>query len=131
MNKSITYKTDIRQAKGLGGTHSGTHHWKWQRISAIALVFLFVWFIYLLLLFFDNPEYVINEILYSPFNLLFFTILINVSIYHGALGFKGVCEDYIHNEFLKMATIMTFYFISFITMCAVIFTLMLNFIVNI
>jgi len=63
--------------------------------------------------------------------LLFFTILINLSIYHGALGIKVICEDYIHHEFKKMIVIISCYFLSFITICAVTFSLMLNFIVNI
>ncbi len=129
--KGVTYKTDLRQAKGLGGSKSGIFHWKWQRISAAALVPLFMWFIYMILNFLVDPEHVLNSLLYSPFELLFFIILINLSIYHGVLGFKVICEDYIHSEFVKIVTVVFSYFIAFITMCTVTFALMLNFIINI
>ncbi len=130
MSKSEIYITDLKKAIGLGTNHAGLHHWKWQRISAVALVILFSWFIYLLLLFFNNHEYVINNILYAPFSLLFFAILINVSLYHGVLGFKVICEDYIHNEFIKATVVILSYFITLITMAAITFALILNFIVN-
>ena len=128
---NITYKSDLGKAKGLGGSKSGISHWIWQRISAASLVPLFIWFIYMIVSFLVDPEYALNKLLYAPFELLFFVILINLSIYHGVLGFKVICEDYIHNEFAKIITIVSCYFISFITMCTVTFVLMMNFIINI
>ena len=127
----MNYKTDLKIARGLGSAKSGLSHWKWQRISAAALVPLFVWFIYMMLSFLISPDVVINKLLYSPLEMLFFIILINLSIYHGALGIKVICEDYIHVESIKTITMVICYFISFITMCAVTFALLLNFVINI
>lgn len=132
MNKfAKSYMSNLKQVQGLGNNKSCTDHWKWQRISALALVFLYSWFIYLIMRFFDNPEYVVNNLLYSPFSLILFVILINVSIYHGCLGFKVICEDYIHNEFAKNSILLASYFVSFFTICTVSFALIINFIINI
>jgi len=124
-------KADSKNAHRLGTLESGVSHWKWQRISAIALVPLFCWFIYMIMNFFIEPEYVINTLLNSHISLLFFVILINLSIYHGVLGFKVICEDYIHNECARKFTMLLCYFISFITMCSVTFALIMNFTINI
>lgn len=128
--KNTSYITDIKKVKG-SGSAKGLYHWKWQRISAIALAMLFTWFIYMIMGFFENPDYTISKLLYSPFSLLFFIILINVSIYHGVLGFREICEDYIHNAFWKNSIIIAVYFISIITMSASTFALFLNFGANI
>lgn len=130
MAHSKNYITDLKRVIGVGPNNAGLHHWKWQRISAIALVFLYSWFIYSLFMFFDDPEYVINDVLYSPFYTLLFMILISTSLYHGVLGFKVICEDYIHNHFLRNAVIISSYFVTFVTVIFVVFTLTLNFIVN-
>ena len=40
-----TMRTPISRATGLGSAHNGVQHWWVQRVSAIALVPLTVWFI--------------------------------------------------------------------------------------
>jgi succinate dehydrogenase / fumarate reductase, membrane anchor subunit len=126
----MDYKTNLKRVRGLGSGSSGLSHWKWQRLTAIALVPIYIWFILILFCFIQTPEAVIDKLIYSPFPLLLFVIMINVSIYHGVLGFKVVCEDYIHNEAIKNIMIICSYFASFLTVCAVTFSLLINFIVN-
>lgn len=123
--------SNLKQAQGLGSNKSCTNHWKRQRISAVVLVFLYSWFIYQVMMSFDNPEYIANNLLYSPFSLILFIILLNVSIYHGYLGFKVICEDYIRNEFIKNSILLISYFFSFFTICTASFALLINFIINI
>jgi len=126
----MEYRTDLKKVRGLGGDSSALSHWKWQRLTAVALVPLYIWFIVMLVCFITTPEAAIDKLIYSPFPLLLFAIMINISIYHGVLGFKVVCEDYIHNEAIKTTIVISGYFASFLTMCAVTFSLLINFIVN-
>jgi succinate dehydrogenase / fumarate reductase membrane anchor subunit len=125
------FGSELAKVKYLGSAKSGVKFWIWQRLTALFLIPLFVWFIYTLFDFFINPEYITNEVLYSPFALLIFVLLINLSLFHGMLGVKVILEDYIHSEFKKNLFIIFIYVITFVTISAVTFTLMLNFIVNI
>ena len=42
----MSLKTPLGAARGLGSAKSGTHHWIVQRITAIALVPLTIWFVF-------------------------------------------------------------------------------------
>ena len=125
------YITSIKTVMGLGSAKSGTSHWKWQRISALGLVFLYSWFIYMVFNFFESPEFTINEVLYSPFQLICFILMINFSIYHGILGMRVIFEDYVHNEFMLCTCIISTYFIAVFSMCAVTLSLVINFTTNV
>jgi len=126
----MDYRTDLKKVGGVGGGSFALLHWKRQRFTAITLVPLYIWFVLMIVCFIMNPEQAIDKLIYSPFPLLLFVIMINVSIYHGVLGFKVVCEDYIHNEALKNTLVIFSYFVSFLTICAVTFSLLINFIIN-
>ena len=46
MSKHVaSFRTPRGQVEGLGAAHSGTHHFLQQRVSAVALVPLAIWFV--------------------------------------------------------------------------------------
>ncbi|MEQ9116311.1 MAG: succinate dehydrogenase, hydrophobic membrane anchor protein [Rickettsiales bacterium] len=125
------FTSDIAKAKNLGSSHSGSSHWYWQRISALFLVPLYVWFVLNMINFFINPESVVASTLYNPFYFLAFLLLVNVTLFHAVLGIRVVIEDYVHGEVLKNTLLIASYFATFVTMVTVSFILIVNFIVNI
>ncbi len=52
-------RSQLGRARGLGAAHAGLHHWQVERITAIALVPLTVWFVVsvLVLLGADQPRW--------------------------------------------------------------------------
>ena len=126
-----SFASDISKAKNLGSAKSGLSHWVWQRMTAIILVPVYVWFVFIMFQFFINPEYVTNEILYSPFSLIALLLMVNVTLLHGVLGLKVVIEDYIHSECFKNSLLFLSYGVTLFTMMLVSLSLILNFIVNI
>lgn len=124
------FLSNVKQVKGRGSGH-GYGHWKMQRITALALACLYIWFIYIICMFFVNPHHAVTSILYSPISLVMFLIMITTSIYHGVLGIKVVCEDYIHNTCMRTAMLIVVYFVSVITVVLAVFMLITNFIINI
>ena len=77
---------------------SGTHHWWWQRLSAISLVPLSLWFVFSILSQLNsNYADVIRWISYAPVTLLLILFFCAV-FYHAKLGFDVIAEDYIHNR---------------------------------
>ena len=130
MTKGGEYLSDIKRAKNSGLGH-GYGHWKMQRITAIALALLYFWFIYIVCVFFTNRYSAITTILYSPVSLVMFLIILTTSVYHGVLGIRVVCEDYIHNICIRTAVLIAVYFFSIITVVFSVFLLIINFIINI
>ena len=81
-------------------TH-GVSHWKLQRISAIAMVPLVIWFTSsLMLVLMEGYEQSI-EWLQSPINATGLILLFGTLYFHAASGLQVVIEDYVHHEGLK------------------------------
>ena len=76
---------------------SGTHHWWWQRLSAISLIPLSLWFVFSILSQLNsNYSDVIQWISSAPVTVLLVLFFCAV-FYHAKLGLEVIAEDYIHN----------------------------------
>ena len=76
---------------------SGTHHWWWQRLSAMSLIPLSLWFVFSILSQLNsNYADVIQWISSAPVTLLLI-LFFCVVFYHAKLGLEVIAEDYIHN----------------------------------
>jgi len=85
-------------------TH-GVGHWKLQRISAVAMIPLVIWFTTsLMLTLMDGYEQSI-EWLQSPFNATGLILLFGTLYFHAASGLQVVIEDYVHHEGLKIVSL--------------------------
>lgn len=130
MEQGHSFLSNTKIIKNIGSGH-GYDHWKKQRVSAVALFFLYSWLIYTIFSFFTEPYQTVLSIVGSPFQLVMFLIIIIVSIYHGCLGIKVICEDYISSEILRSMVLMAIYFFSTITVCLSLLILVAHFIINI
>jgi len=104
MNSNIDEKfikvEDMKTQK----TH-GVGHWKLQRISAVAMIPLVIWFTTsLMLTLMDGYEQSI-EWLQSPFNATGLILLFGTLYFHAASGLQVVIEDYVHHEGLKIVSL--------------------------
>ena len=66
-------------------------YWFMQRFSALCMLFCFYSFMNVSLLFFNNMS--VN---FSYFTLIFFSLFMYFSLYHGYLGMLVIVDDYIH-----------------------------------
>lgn len=90
-------QTPLAKVRGLGSAKEGTHHWLMQRITAVALIPLSVWLVYLLLsLPLLDPDTVKVWFVDHPFQALMLGLFLLLSCYHGKLGLQVIIEDYIH-----------------------------------
>lgn len=91
-------RTPLSKVKGLGSAKSGTEHFIMQRVSALALIPLLIWFCLSLALL-PNANYAnIVAWLNSPFNAVLMTVTFIAGFYHGALGMQTIFEDYISSH---------------------------------
>jgi len=91
-------ETDLHRAKGLGPAKKGVGHWIAQRVTAVALIPLGIWFVgaFLMLLFapFDQARVWLS----SPWVVTATILFILTLFYHGCLGMQVIWEDYIPHE---------------------------------
>ena len=83
----------------------GLAHWKLQRISAIAMVPLVIWFTSSLMLVLINGYEQSIEWLQNPFNATGLILLFGTLYFHAASGLQVVIEDYVHHEGLKIVSL--------------------------
>lgn len=99
-------RSQLGRAKGLGAAHAGLHHWWAQRVTAIALLPLSLYFVYSVLALSGATRASMVAFMAAPWNVVLFLCLIAALFYHLALGVQVVIEDYVHNEATRMASIL-------------------------
>lgn len=99
-------RSKLGRVRGLGSTREGVHHWWAQRMSAVALLPLSLWFVYSLITL-TGSDYAAFHAWASEFGNAVFTVLLLVSMFHHAqLGLQVVIEDYVHSEVWKMGLLL-------------------------
>lgn len=109
----MALKTQLAVVRGLGSAKNGTHHWWGQRVTAVALVPLTLWFVYSVIMLTGAGHGTVADWLSQPLNAVLMLLLIAATFHHLQLGLQVVIEDYIHSEFTKLATILFVKFASF------------------
>lgn len=108
----MKYETPLHKAQGLGSSKSGVRHWLAQRITAIGLIPLGLWFMASLIILVTAPFDVAQQWLHSPWVAGLALLFMAISFYHGALGLQVVLEDYISRELMRGTLILTTKFLS-------------------
>ena len=92
----MSLRSPLGRVLGLGTAKDGTSHWWGQRVSAIALLFLGLWFAVSLATMpgFNYAEAV--TFIGRPFNSILLLLLSLSLAYHSYLGLQVVIEDYVH-----------------------------------
>lgn len=92
---TVSLRTPLGHAEGLGSAGHGTGHWWAQRISAVALVPLAPWFLWRL----ASLPTLLYEDLLNCFQGLgdatLLTAFVLTLLYHSELGVRVVLEDYV------------------------------------
>ena len=95
-------RSDLHNARGLGSAKSGTAHFIAERLTALALIPLGLWFVAnLLTLIVDGDPSALGSWLQSPFSAAFLALFILFSFWHSKLGIQVIIEDYIHKPFCR------------------------------
>ena len=95
-------QSDLARARGLGSAKEGVGHWWAQRITAVALVPLGLWFVISALSLGGLDLAGFKSWLNAPGNLLLMILFVVCGFYHMMLGLQVVVEDYVHRESSKV-----------------------------
>jgi len=121
--KDRSMRTPLGRVRALGASHSGTSDFWRQRITAVALVLLIVPVIAVVMMLLASNQAGAAQILGSPLVAIVMLLFITASAWHMKIGMQVVIEDYIHNEKLKLASIMANNFFSFAVALASIYAI--------
>jgi succinate dehydrogenase / fumarate reductase membrane anchor subunit len=95
-------RSPLGRAVGLGSAKEGVEHWWRQRLTAVALVPLVLWFVIALVGHVGVGRREAVAWLGSPIPAILMILLIGTAFYHAALGLQVVVEDYVHREWSKL-----------------------------
>jgi succinate dehydrogenase / fumarate reductase membrane anchor subunit len=102
----MQFRSPLGKVRGLGSAKDGTHHWWMQRLTAIALVPLVIWFVISVITLIGKDHAAFKAWVGNPISATLLVILIAATFHHAQLGMQVVFEDYVHSEGLKLAAIL-------------------------
>jgi succinate dehydrogenase / fumarate reductase membrane anchor subunit len=90
-------RTPLGRAAGLGSAKSGFDHWWMQRVTAVGLVPLAVWFAASVIAHSGSDYETFVRWMGAPINTVLMILLLLALFWHTALGLQVVIEDYVHS----------------------------------
>jgi len=108
----MSLQSPLAKVRGLGSAKEGTHHWWTQRITAIALLPLSIWFIISLVSVSTMDYATVIHWIRLPLNSVLLLLMILALFHHAQLGIQVVIEDYIHSEWQKISSIILVKFLA-------------------
>lgn len=104
--KTQGMRTMLGRVRGLGSAKEGVEHWWMQRVTAVALVPLVLWFVVSVIGLVGAPYEAVTSWIGHPVSGVLLILLIVAVFHHAQLGIQVVLEDYVHNEGAKIASLL-------------------------
>ncbi|MBR1141868.1 succinate dehydrogenase, hydrophobic membrane anchor protein [Bradyrhizobium sp. AUGA SZCCT0431] len=99
-------RTPLARVRALGSSHSGTSDFWRQRLTAVAMTVLIVPVIVVVLMLLGSNQAGAKQIFSSVPIAIIMLLFILASAWHMKIGMQVVIEDYVHNEKIKLASVM-------------------------
>ncbi len=90
-------RTPLARAIGLGSAKEGVGPWWAERVSAVGLVPLTLWFVASIIVHTGSDYATFIVWLRTPLAAILMILLLIALFYHTALGLQVVIEDYVHS----------------------------------
>jgi succinate dehydrogenase / fumarate reductase membrane anchor subunit len=98
-------RSPLGRAIGLGSAKEGVEHWLLQRVTAVALVPLVLWFVTALIGLVGADFDTVQEWVGRPLPAICLVLLLIATFYHASLGLQVVIEDYVHGELSRLGLV--------------------------
>jgi succinate dehydrogenase / fumarate reductase membrane anchor subunit len=102
----MSLMTPLNRVLGLGAAKGAGEHWWLQRVTAVALLPLGLWFAYALLTLQSFDYASVSTWVREPLTSIMLLLLVVAVGYHSALGVQVVVEDYVSGKGLRAATLL-------------------------
>ena len=120
----MSLRSPLSRVLGLGSAKDGTAHWWAQRVTAVALVPLTVWFVFSLLTLPDFDYETVRTWLSVPVTGFLAVLLVGVLSHHSYLGTIVIVEDYVTSSGMKVLCLMTLRFLYVLAGGAAVFAIL-------
>ena len=101
----MSLRSPLGKVRGLGSAKEGVAHWWVQRMTAVALVPLMIWFVASACAMTGADYDAVRTWIATPMVSIMLVLLTLAVFHHAQLGLQVVLEDYVHTEWLKIASI--------------------------
>lgn len=123
----MNLQTPLSRVLGLGSAKEGVEHWWWQRLTALALVPLGIWFVVVVISMVGADYATARTWVAQPVNMVLLIAFVAALLHHGQLGLQVVIEDYVHREAWKLSLLLA---VKALSVLAFIWTVVLLFSVS-
>jgi succinate dehydrogenase / fumarate reductase membrane anchor subunit len=108
----MSLRSPLSKAVGLGSAKHGFSHWWWQRVTAIALIPLSLWFVYSMICLIHGDHATATSWLNSAVNASIMLLFVLTALFHGQTGVQVVLEDYVHTKWRYLSALLLVKFAS-------------------
>lgn len=102
----MSLRTPLKQARGLGSSSDGTHHWWSLRVAALALIPLSLWFIAGVVGIVGASHAEAVGWVRQPLVTVLLILFLATAFIHSKLGVDEVVEDYVHHRPARVAVLL-------------------------
>ncbi len=102
----MSLRSPLSKAVGLGSAKHGFSHWWWQRVTAVALVPLTLWFVYSIICLMGGNYDMATAWLSSPINATIMLLFVLTALFHAQTGLQVVIEDYVHTKWVNLTLLL-------------------------
>lgn len=120
----MSLRSPLGHALGHGAAKEGVAHWWNQRVTAMALAPLGLWFLFSLLQLPDLGHATVAGWIARPFNAVLLVSFVATLAWHSQLGVQVVVEDYVHGKGARLAALVLVRFAHVLAAVAGIFAVL-------
>jgi succinate dehydrogenase / fumarate reductase membrane anchor subunit len=99
-------RSPLGRARGLGSARAGASHWWMQRLTSLALVPLTLWFLCAMIGMLGASRDDVVFWMSGPLPIVLMIALVIATFHHLQAGLQVVIEDYVHDDRLRIGSIL-------------------------
>ena len=101
----MSFQSPLGKALGRGSAKTGAGHWLAQRLTAIGLVPLGLWFTFAMVSLPHGSYELVMAWVAEPVNSILLILLVISLVYHSMLGIQVIAEDYVHGAVAVLTSV--------------------------
>lgn len=102
----MSLRSPLSRVLGSGSAKEGTEHWWMQRVTAVALLIIGLWFLVSIAGLADYDRAALYRWAGHPLHAVMLILASITLAWHSTLGVQVIVEDYVHGPLLKVSALL-------------------------